>query len=131
MVYPVRSLRLFESRANNQQGQSAAKLSCEDHYLTGNLLAELDGDNANAVKCSYMWGADLSGSLQGAGGVGGLLTVAPSGNGTHFVVYDGNGNVSTLTDSSGAVSPRYEYDPFGQTIRASGTAADLNPFRFS
>jgi YD repeat-containing protein len=86
-------------------------------YDGWNLLAELDGDNGNTVKCSYMWGLDLSGSMQGAGGVGGLLTVSPSGNGTHFVDYDGNGNVAGLTDSSGNISARYEYDPFGQTLR--------------
>src|SRR5436190_353208 len=60
-------------------------------YDGWNLLAELDGDNSNAVKCSYMWGLDLSGSLQGAGGVGGLLTVNPGGTNGYFAVYDGNG----------------------------------------
>src|SRR5260370_28956342 len=79
-------------------------------YDGWNLLAELDGDNNNAVKCSYMWGLDLSGTLQGAGGVGGLLTVTPNGNGTHFVSYDGNGNVAALTDSTGNLSARYEYN---------------------
>lgn len=100
-------------------------------YDGWNLLAELDADNGNAVKCSYMWGLDLSGSLQGAGGVGGLLTVSPGGTTTHFVSYDGNGNVAALTDSTGNISARYEYDPFGQTIRASGAAAGLNQVRFS
>lgn len=98
-------------------------------YDGWNLLAELDANNS--VVCSYMWGLDMSGSLQGAGGVGGLLTVSPNGNGTHFVSYDGNGNVAALTDSSGNISARYEYDPFGQTLRASGTAAGLNAIRFS
>ena len=91
----------------------------------------MDDDNGNAVKGSYMWGLDLSGLAQGAGGVGGLLTVAPTGNGTHFVDYDGNGNVTGLTDSSGNISARDEYDPFGQTIRASGSVAGFNQVRFS
>src|SRR5262249_5271820 len=45
---------------------------------------------------SYLWGSDLSGSMQGAGGVGGLLAVTDSVQGTHFVAFDGNGNVSAL-----------------------------------
>ena len=43
-------------------------------YDGWNLLAELNATN-NAVIQSYVWGSDLSGSLQGAGGVGGLLFV--------------------------------------------------------
>jgi|SRR6266850_1105788 len=100
-------------------------------YDGWNLLAELDGGNNNAVVCSYMWGPDLSGSLQGAGGVGGLLTVSPGATTTHFSFYDGNGNVAGMTDSAGRISARYEYSPFGETIRASGSAANLNPIRFS
>jgi len=59
-----------------------------------------------------------------------LLTVSP-GAATHFVSYDGNGNVTALTDASGSISARYEYSPFGETIRASGSAAGVNQIRFS
>ncbi len=104
------------------------------HYDGWNLLGALNGTN-NAIIRSFLWGSDMSGSPQGAGGVGGLLfftrhsTSPPS---THCAAYDGNGNVMALVDgSTGAASARYEYDPFGQTIRASGTAATLNPVRFS
>ena len=38
-----------------------------------NLIAELDGLNNDAVIRTYTWGKDLSGTLSGAGGVGGLL----------------------------------------------------------
>ena len=100
-------------------------------YDGWNLLAELDAGNNNAVICAYMWGSDLSGSLQRAGGVGGLIAVSPGLTTTHFVSSDGNGNVTGLTDGSGNISARYEYSPFGETIRASGSAANLNPIRFS
>ena len=43
-------------------------------YDGWNLMAELNATN-NAVIRSFMWGLDLSGSPQGAGGVGGLLEV--------------------------------------------------------
>jgi RHS repeat-associated protein len=98
-------------------------------YDGWNLIGELDG--SNAVVRSYQWGTDLSGSLQGAGGVGGLLSVKPTSGAAQFVVCDGNGNVMALVDgSSGALSASYEYGPFGELIRASGTQA-ASPFRFS
>jgi RHS repeat-associated protein len=76
----------------------------------------------------------LSGAMQVAGGVGGLLMVrqVSGAPGTHFATYDGNGNLVVLLDgSNGIVTARYEYDPFGQTIRATGDMARNNPFRFS
>jgi len=42
-------------------------------YDGWNVVLELDGANSNAVAKQYTWGLDLSGALQGAGGVGGLL----------------------------------------------------------
>jgi RHS repeat-associated protein len=83
-----------------------------------------------------MWGLDLSGTGQAAGGVGGLLMVwgLASGQVTNreFVAYDGNGNVSALVNSTnGAVWGRYDYGPFGEVIRATGPMAKGNPFRFS
>jgi RHS repeat-associated protein len=100
-----------------------------------NLVAEFTVvSGANSLTRVYAWGTDLSGSMQGAGGVGGLLMVRQvSGtSGTHFAAYDGNGNVTGLVSASnGNVSANYEYDPFGQTIRATGDMALLNPFRFS
>jgi hypothetical protein len=45
-------------------------------YDGWNLIAEFDANATNstlALVRSYTWGLDLSGSMQGAGGVGGLL----------------------------------------------------------
>ena len=72
-------------------------------YDGWNLLAELNATN-NAVIRSCMWGLDLSGSPQGAGGVGGLLEVIYKGAQTTncFVAFDGNGNVAALTDAGGS-----------------------------
>jgi RHS repeat-associated protein len=94
-------------------------------------VAELNATNNSLVR-SYLWGLDLSGSEQGAGGVGGLLAVKSAANGGHFCGYDGNGNVAGLYSPSTATwSARYEYGPFGEPIRASGPMAFENPFRFS
>jgi RHS repeat-associated protein len=96
-----------------------------------NLVAELDGVTF-VVQRTYAWGSDLSGSLTGAGGVGGLLWESVAGNGTHFVSYDGNGNVMGLNSATdGSNTARFEYGPFGEPIRASGPRAADGRIRFS
>jgi RHS repeat-associated protein len=77
-----------------------------------------------------LWGRDLSGSLQGAGGIGGLLAVQMGGN-WYFPLFDHNGNVTTYADESGAIVAEYTYDAFGRTITATGPLADAFPHRFS
>ena len=65
-------------------------------YDGWNVIAEVDGNN-NLVQ-SYLWGLDLSGTMQGAGGVGGLLAVKPGNGIARFVAMDGNGNVAGIGD---------------------------------
>jgi RHS repeat-associated protein len=94
----------------------------------------IEANATDAVQRRYMWGLDLSGSEQGAGGVGGLLAVQDvSGtNGVNFVAFDGNGNVAALVRAKdGTVSASYEYGPFGEVLRLSGSMARVNPIRFS
>lgn len=104
-------------------------------YDGWNLLATLNSQLSTLN--SFLWGLDLSGSLQGAGGVGGLLSVWDSSTlnnqaSTHFVAFDGNGNVAAfLKATDGTASARYEYGPFGEVIRATGPMAKADPFRFS
>jgi len=107
-------------------------------YDGWNLVAELDGNSANATLRTYVWGTDLSGSRSGAGGVGGLLWVNNSQTtgglptGIQFVAYDGNGNVVGLTSATdGSNTARYEYGPFGEPLRTTGPLAAANPIRWS
>ncbi len=96
-----------------------------------NLIAELDGLNNDAVIRTYTWGKDLSGTLSGAGGVGGLLMVSESGT-DYLASYDGNGNLVALTNATdGSTAAAYEYSPYGRLLRAEGPMAQKNPFRFS
>jgi RHS repeat-associated protein len=76
---------------------------------------------------------DLSGSLHGAGGVGGLLYICDLASSICYAAAaDGNGNVSSLVNTStGQVAAEYEYSPFGEVIKAVGPMASSNPFRFS
>ena len=83
-----------------------------------------------AIQRSYTWGLDASGSLQGAGGVGGLLCIA-SGASRYYPIYDASFNVTGLYDGNGAIAAAYRYDPSGNLLQATGPAAALNPFGFS
>ncbi len=106
-----------------------------DPLLFGRHLIELNA--TNVLVRSYVWGLDLSETLEGAGGGGALLWVtlhtgSGCAAGTHFAAYDGNGNVVTLVSATtGTETARYEYGPFGEPLRVTGPAAALNPFRFS
>jgi RHS repeat-associated protein len=47
-------------------------------------------------------------------------------------IFDGPGNVSGLVrGTDGSTAARYDYDPFGQTIRSSGELAETNKIGFS
>ena len=101
-------------------------------YDGWNLIGELTR-NGTLLR-GYYWGSDLSGSMQGAGGVGGLLEVAYNGSSTTncFVSYDANGNVAGLVSAAnGTAIANYAYGPFGEVIRSTGPMAKVNPFRFS
>jgi len=104
--------------------------------LLGRHIMELNATTDTLVR-SYAWGLDLSGTMDGAGGVGGLLwvtlhTASGPAAGPHFAAYDGNGNVAALVSATtGTETARYEYGPFAEPIRVTGPAANQNPFRFS
>jgi hypothetical protein len=121
-------------RQTTYDGSSGSYVVTEDlKFLSDGWrhIGELNATNDALVR-SYVWGLDLSGSLDGAGGVGGLLMLNSAANGVHFYAYDGNGNVAALVKGSdGAVSANYEYEPFGQVLRATGPMAIENRFEFS
>ena len=89
-------------------------------------------DLATTLVQNFVWGSDLSGSLQGAGGVGGLLMVDDSKGASDFYAYDGNGNVLGLVNANdGTLAAQYDYGPFGEVLHLTGPSARANPFRFS
>lgn len=96
------------------------------------VAAEVDARNGALLR-NYVWGLDLSGSLGGAGGAGGLLSVADARLGqVHHAVADGSGNVTGMANAlTGAQSAAYQYDPFGNSLGVEGEFAARNPFRFS
>ncbi|MGE0087827.1 MAG: RHS repeat-associated core domain-containing protein, partial [Desulfococcaceae bacterium] len=96
-----------------------------------NMTEEITRVNGSDSSRYFVWGLDLSQSLQGAGGIGGLLSMADA-NASYHYLYDANGNVGQLINTAdGTIAAHYEYDPFGNFTAKSGAYADANPFRFS
>ncbi len=106
----------------------------EFHYVyDGNLVIQ-DRDANNLPLTAYTRGKDLSGSREGAGGIGGLLAFSQLStlNPQHsFYHADGNGNVTMLINSLQLPVAKYLYDPFGDTLSSSGPLAEANLYRFS
>ncbi|WP_144686707.1 RHS repeat domain-containing protein [Desulfobotulus alkaliphilus] len=100
-------------------------------YQGWNLIEEIRLGEGKEESRYFVWGLDLSQSLQGAGGVGGLLAMVEEG-GSHLYTFDANGNVGQVVKTSdGSLAAAYEYDPFGRLTASSGGMAEVNPFRFS
>lgn len=90
-------------------------------------------ENDSAVQ-SFVWGLDAFGGLHRAGGgTGGLLWINDHALGeTHLACTDSNSSISRLIESSTkAVTAHYEYSPFGELLRITGSYATSNPYRYS
>jgi RHS repeat-associated protein len=99
-------------------------------YVYDGVLVVQERDQNNVVQVTYTRGLDLSGTMAGAGGIGGLLARTAGTNHAYYHA-DGGGNVTALTDYEGSVVARYHYDPFGRLIYKLGPLADANVYRFS
>ena len=85
------------------------KYLVDDRNLTGyaQVLEELAGGTVQRV---YTYGLNRISQSQASG--------------TSFYGYDGQGNVRLLTDASGAVTDRYDYEAFGGVINTTGTSSN-------
>jgi RHS repeat-associated protein len=94
------------------------------------LTAEIDQDD-DLIR-SYAHGLDLSGSREGAGGIGGMLFQTDGATDeTHHAFYDGHGNLVSLCDAFQVEVASYEYGPFGELLAIQGPYAGSNPMRYS
>jgi len=121
--------RRFRKVVETWDGSSWASSTTNIFVYDGfNLIQEQDG--AGGVIRSYVRGLDLSGTLQGAGGTGGLLAMI-SGSNTYFYLGDANGNITELVDTNGDVVAHYEWDAYGNRLNEPGENEPENPFGFS
>ena len=111
-----------------------------------NIIREIQWPVASGqwpVVTDNVWGLDLDGTLQGAGGVGGLLAVVKSDciatnsslvtrhSSLYLPTYDANGNISEYVTTNGEIVAHYDYSPFGEILVQSGDFADTFTHRFS
>lgn len=110
----------------------------EVRYVYDGMEIVQERTSSNNPSVTYTRGVDLSGSLGGAGGIGGLLARSAHSSTTPYQLSttanyhaDGNGNVTALADSTGSLVANYRYDPYGRTLASSGGSASANLMRFS
>lgn len=84
-------------------------------YDGWNLVREeIAGTNGTTDVIEYYWGKDISGSLDTAGGIGGLLYLKRNGA-IYVPLYDASGNVTAYVDASGNIVVSFTYDAFGNS----------------
>jgi RHS repeat-associated protein len=116
-------------------------LASETRYVYDGMLVIQERNSGNTPTVTYTRGLDLSATLQGAGGIGGLLArshgyVAGTGAWSYHNFYhaDAGGNITAMADNhatSASLVASYRYDPFGRIFYQSGTLASANVYRFS
>jgi RHS repeat-associated protein len=105
------------------------------YVYDGNVVIQ-ERDINNLPSTTYTRGLDLS-SLQGAGGIGGLLAMTlntasgPASSNSMYYHSDGNGNVTMLLNPWQYIVAKYLYDAFGNTLSSAGSMAQQNLYRFS
>jgi RHS repeat-associated protein len=116
-----------KQRAVEQNWVAGAWSTATDkRYVYDGTNVVQERDATNAIKVKYVRGLDAG------GGIGGLLSRQEISGTTvnYFYHYDGNGNVTQLTDASQNTVAAYKYDAYGNTLSATGAVA-TQPYRYS
>ena len=96
------------------------------------MLVVQERDQYNIPQVTYTRGQSIDHHLNGAGGIGGLLSRTDMSTGqTAYYHSDAGGNVTMLINAQSAVVASYRYDPFGNLTGISGPLATGNSQRFS
>ncbi|MCC5807456.1 MAG: RHS repeat-associated core domain-containing protein [Opitutales bacterium] len=138
LVYDYRGRRVQAEFKRTLMGNTHQIYKTRYLYDGFQLIAEIDasdGVSGLPVTSTYFWGYDISHTLGGAGGIGGLLLIdhgkdASNNPRRYLPGYDSRGNVVLLIrESDGEQVAGFEYDPYGNILRAEGEA-HLTPFRY-
>jgi RHS repeat-associated protein len=118
--------------------QSGAWVQTNEIYYVYDDKVVIQERNINNLPTrTYVRGLDLTASLDGAGGIGGLLSMTvntapgPSSSNSYYYHSDANGNVTVLVNPSQYIVAKYLYDAFGNVLSAAGSMAQQNLYRFS
>jgi RHS repeat-associated protein len=97
-------------------------------FATGTGVAGITP--ARGVVRTYLWGPDVSGTMTGAGGVGGLLAFTFQGD-SYYPISDANGNITAIHAPGIDQVIRFDYDPFGNRLTNTGPDVEICPMGFS
>jgi RHS repeat-associated protein len=137
-VYDGKLRRRIERDYTWSAGTSGWVQTNEIHFIyDGNVpIQHRDGNNLPTLTLTR--GNDLSGSLQSAGGIGGILAMTENsllliGDPTAHSYFhaDGNGNVTMLINNNQTQVGKALYDPFGNFLSLSGSKSHINSCWFS
>ena len=127
----VRLVTSFYDAQSRRVRKATPEATSTCFYDGWNLVEErIAYANGATSTIRYYWGRDISDSLQGAGGIGGLIYLTVNGE-VYVPFYDNNGNVTHYLDANGGIAAAYTYDAFGKIIAQSGPLADFFRHRFS
>ena len=85
------------------------------------VLERIETAGGQVYETEYFWGKDISGTLDGTCGVGGLLYVKVDGV-PYVPIYD-VGNVEAYCNTNGQVVASRTYSPYGQLVSGYGPPA--------
>ena len=128
-VYDGKARRRIRTEATLQAGAWVTNQTFRYLYDGQRVIQERDANNT--VLVTYTRGLDLSQTLDGAGGIGGLLARTHPGNKHFYYHADANGNVTAIVNQNQTLVAQYRYDPFGGLVSQSGPLAEINLYRFS
>ena len=114
-------------RVKKVTAEATATFFYDDWNLKEERVAYTNGMTSTI---RYFWGKNISGTLQGAGGVGGLLYLTVDGT-IYIPFYNNNGDITRYISEDGLVVAQFTYDPYGNVLEQAGAAADFLRFRFS
>jgi len=119
-AYDWRGRMVRKTVAREDESQTSRQTFVWDNL---NIVVERVCCNGLTNETCNTWGLDMSGTFQGAGGVGGLLVTCKRGR-PYYLVYDANGNVSDYVNSNYEIVAHRSYSAFGETTALSGTLSD-------
>ncbi|WP_038171751.1 RHS repeat protein [Verrucomicrobium sp. BvORR106] len=114
--YDADRRRIKKERTLTYSDSTPTRVETSKMIWSGWLPAceELSVNGGTASRRWFVWGRDVSGTWDGAGGIGGLVAIEEEGGRRLLVVDDGLGNITALINqANGDTVAKFDYTPFG------------------
>jgi RHS repeat-associated protein len=123
----------FQNRLKTQNGSAVSIIYDGDGNRVARTVAGIATrylvDDRNLTGYAQVLEEIQSGSVQRVFTYGPKRITQNQAGGTSFYGYDGHGSVRLLTDTTGAITDRYDYDAFGGAVASPG--GTINQYRYS